>query len=587
MTASTAKQRSETPPGRSSAVELAHKTIKLREQRDAVANKLGPTYGLSPVTCRVLAARGFEPGETLENYLETHPATAAKKGLPTPEKLGGLEDGMQLLKESVARGEKIAIANDFDVDGLTGGVQIYRALRQAGLTPRLFVPHRFQEGYGLNTRIVDEALVDGCKLLITVDYGTTNAKEITYAQEHGMKVIVIDHHAVKSSPPADAFINPQQCGFADGILCASALAWYFISRARRVVPELAKLNPWEYMPYAGIGTICDMVPLIGPNRVIAKSTLALLKKTEHAGLRALLKIVSAEKSLSCSSISFGIGPRINAAGRMVDGTIVARLLTTEDEKEATQLASELDRLNQERQVTEEEARQKALKKVFARSALEFGIMEADPDFHTGVVGLVAQRLLDAFYLPTAILGFENGEYKGSIRGVRGFSVSEMISRISDTGLLAKGGGHEAAGGWSFAKENYKSVEKAFYQECKRQLEGHRPSPVYSADTYATIEETTPALVKELRLFEPFGMGNPGPSLLYEELQVKSIKVLKDAHLKCELTDGKKSIDGLMWRTTDHPHLFEGATVRVVAKPGINSFRGTVKTQLDLQAVESA
>ncbi|MCB0332043.1 MAG: single-stranded-DNA-specific exonuclease RecJ [Bdellovibrionales bacterium] len=587
MTASTAKKRSETDPGRSSSVQVAHKIIELREQRDAAANKLGPLYSLSPVTCRALAARSFEPGEALENYLETHPATAAKKGLPTPETLGGLEKGVQLLKESIAHGEKIAIANDFDVDGLTGGVQIYRALRQAGLKPRLFVPHRFNEGYGLNTRIVDEALVEGCKLLITVDYGTTNTKEITYAQERGMKVIVIDHHAVKSAPPADAFINPQQCGFAGGILCASALAWYFISRARRVVPELSNLNPWEFIPYAGIGTICDMVPLIGPNRVIAKSTLALLKKSEHVGLRELLRVAGSEKYISCSTISFGIGPRINAAGRMLDGTLVARLLTTEDKKEASQLANELDRLNQERQVTEEEARQIALKKVFSRKKLELGIMEADPDFHTGVVGLVAQRLLDAFYLPTAILGFENGEYKGSIRGVRGFSVAEMISRITDTGLLTKGGGHEAAGGWSFPKENYSAVEKAFYQECKRQLGGVRPSPVYLADTYATIEETTPALVKELRLFEPFGMGNPGPTLLYEELQVKSIKLLKDAHLKVELSDGKKSIDGLMWRTTDHPHLYEGAHVRVAAKPGINEYRGTTKTQLDLQAVESA
>ncbi|MCB0333101.1 MAG: DHH family phosphoesterase [Bdellovibrionales bacterium] len=568
-------------------VQRTFKELHLREQSPVVAEEISHVYGLLPATSQILAARGFVPGEALAQYLESSPEKLMRDARLLSQDIKGLIEGVQLLGQVISEGGKIGIASDYDVDGLTGGVQIYRALRDSGIAVTHLIPDRFQEGYGLNNRIVDDCVAQGCKLLITVDYGTKSIEPIRSAQERGLKVIVIDHHAVESPPPADVFINPLQkdCGFAEGILCASLLAWYFVDTATEMIPKLSQFHNEQNIPYAGTGTICDMVPLRGPNRAVAKSTLSLLPHSSHEGLIALYKAVCSEQEVMCADISFGIGPRINAAGRMKDGNIVVELLTTDDPQRAQALARKLTRINTQRQETEEAVKDLAIGQLQEQSRLDLGIILADPDFHPGVVGLAAQRIMDMYHRPTIILGKKGNDWSGSVRGIPGFHVAEMIEQLEKLGLV-RGGGHVAAGGLSFAQELLDDVRDAFLANCQQQLRGVSLTPRHVVDTSVRLSDFTPELVEELRLFEPLGRGNEAPSFMCNGLRVIDLRLMKNAHLRVKFSDGEGEIEGVFWRLKEHPVLRIGNRVNIAARPEVNNYRGS-RIQLNLHAAEIA
>ncbi|NDC38988.1 MAG: hypothetical protein EBZ48_13215, partial [Proteobacteria bacterium] len=314
-------------------IKLAYKVIKLRRQQREQADSIEKKFNLSPVAARVLAARGYKADDTLRHYL----SPTLKEGLPEPGKLKGLKEACVLVREVAEKGGRVAIACDFDVDGLSGGAQLCHFLTTANIQAKVFVPDRFEDGYGLNEKMVETIAEQGYRLLITIDYGTTNTKELTLAKKLGLATIVLDHHHVgEHSPPCDVFINPNQrgCGFADRILCASALTWYFIMGLRQKIEAAKNIDVRSYLDLACLGTICDMVPLVGANRVIAKRGLEILAQSQRPGLVALKQVIGIKDSISCFDVSFGIGPRLNAAGRMVHGDVVIDLLTTSDPQTA-------------------------------------------------------------------------------------------------------------------------------------------------------------------------------------------------------------------------------------------------------------
>jgi single-stranded-DNA-specific exonuclease len=569
---------------------VAHKQIRLREQNEAEAKKIEKTHGVSPVTARILAARGFTSDERLKTYLEP----TLKEGLPPPHKLLNLEAAAQLVAGVARAGKSIAICCDFDVDGLSGGAQVCHFLKSAGIPVRVFVPDRFQDGYGLNENMVREIAASGFSLMITVDYGTTNTKELGLARELGLSTIVIDHHHVGDHrPPCDLFVNPQQsnCGFAEGVLCAAGLAWYFVAALRTALakdfPAVGNLDPRRYLDLACLGTICDMVPLKGPNRVIAKRGLEMLSSTTRAGLIALKSVIGAKKDVSCYDVSFGIGPRLNAAGRMVHGEMVIDLLTTADKAFADELAGKLNRLNAERQETELAVKEKAISIIESRyhaSGLPAGLVVWDDTFHTGVIGIVAQRLVENFYRPSVVMGLdEKGVYKGSVRGIKGFSVVEALGAVGEH--LLKFGGHEGAGGFSVEASKLEGFAEAFVEECGRRLEGIETSPFAEADTEVALGEISLDLVNELKRLAPFGMGNPNPQLLVKGLKVMDLRTLKGTHLKATLSDGSRFMAGMLWRQTTHPALEKGALVNVAIRADYNTFNGVTELQGNLQAIE--
>lgn len=569
----------------SAPIAIAIKKIRLRAQEPVKAQAIEQVHTISPVVARILAARGFEPGKILDTFI----TPSLREGIPEPAKLKNLTKAAELIADAVAKKQKIAVACDFDVDGLSGGAQIIHFLRALNVDCKAFVPDRFTDGYGLNENIIQQAAKEKFSVLIAIDFGTTSSKELALAKSLGIKTVVIDHHHVGThSPCCDVFINPQQsdCGFADGIMCASGLAWYLLIALKNQIPSAAKIDLREYLDLACMGTICDMVPLTGANRVIAKRGLEALNTSKKVGLQALKNIMGVKRDVTCYDVSFGFGPRINAAGRMVHGEMVIDLLTTSDSELAARLASRLNKLNTERQDAEALVKDRAIEFVESRDSLPAGIVVWDKDFHTGVIGIVAQRLVERFYRPSAVLGIDTpGIYKGSVRGIKGFSVVEALADVGDT--LIKFGGHEGAGGFSVAEEMLEKFVLGFEASCAKRLKNLEIEPSVEADTEIELHEVSKGLVKELQRFAPFGIGNPGPTLLARNVHVIDVRDIKGAHLKVHLSDGKRHISGLMWRTTEHPAIYPHSKVNIAFRPEISSFNGIEEVQATLQAVEHA
>lgn len=558
------------------------KRIRLRAQNPTGAAAIAQDFKLGGVLSRILAARGFSPSEDLKNYL----TPTLRNGLSDPSQLKNLKKAAETIVACHKQGKAIAICCDFDVDGLSGGSVVHDFCNAVGIQTKVFVPDRFVDGYGLHERVVREIAAMGFGLLLTIDFGTTNVKELNVAKELGLTTVVVDHHHISDAPPpADVFINPHQkgCGFAGGIASAAGLAWYLVLALSKEIPDCA-VDAKDYLELACLGTICDMVPLIGVNRVIAKRGLEALSTSKRPGLRALRNVIGIKGNVGCSDVSFGIGPRLNAAGRIVHGELVVELLTTRDSIRADKLARDLNDLNAERQGIEATVKEAAIAQIEDRGGPTWGLVAWHEEFHTGVIGIVAQRLVEHYYRPSAVMGMDSeGIWKGSVRGIKGFSVVEALGSIKE--LLIKFGGHEGAGGFSVKQENLEAFQLAFDDECKKRLKGLELTPFVDADTEARLEDCTVELVRDLANLAPFGMGNPTPIVLVKDLTVKEVKVLKEAHLKVLLSDGRRFITGLMWRQPSHPALQPGKKVQIACKPDINTFNGSMELQATLQAVE--
>lgn len=564
-------------------VKPVQKAIRLKKQSPTAAKEIKEEHNLSDVAARVLAARGYKPGPKLKTFINP----TLKEGLVDPWELKGLREACELTAEILKDNKKIAVCCDFDVDGLSGGAQAVHFLKSIGAECSVFVPDRFAEGYGLNAGMIERISKEGFSLLIAIDYGTTNIKELTLARDLGLKTIVIDHHHVASLPPTDVFINPNQpgCGFADKVLSASGLAWYFLVGLRQTLDN-KKIEVRNYLDLACLGTICDMVPLTGVNRVIAKRGLEFLSRSERAGLIALKEVIGLYGEVSCSNVGFGIGPRLNAAGRMVHGEVVIDLLTTTSGSQASSVARQLNKLNQERQETELAVKEKAIRQIESWGSLPSGVVVWDAEFHTGVVGIVAQRLVELFYRPAVVLGLDtDGVFKGSVRGIKGFSVVDALHSLKE--LLIKFGGHEGAGGLSLEEKNLEKFKEAWDEECKKRLKSLETEPYAEADTEVSLDDISIDLVDELSKFAPFGMGNPSPVLLAKGLKVTETRVLKETHLKATLTDGKRFIAGMLWQHKEHPAIFPGAKINVAFKADYNTFNGTTELQAVIAAAEKA
>ncbi|HMO01742.1 MAG TPA: single-stranded-DNA-specific exonuclease RecJ [Oligoflexia bacterium] len=562
--------------------------ITLRDQNQEAAAFLAREFGFSNVTSRVLAARGIIEPQSVRQFL----APSLKEGLISPYQMVDLAKACELIEKSLNHDQKIAIALDYDVDGLSAGAILYNFLKQAGGNVYGFVPDRFSEGYGLNKRIVEEAQSLGCNLLVCVDFGTHNREELDLCRKLNIKTIVIDHHQLGDSahPKADAFLNPcrEDCGFAGRLMSAAGLVWYLLLGLKDSVARARGIDPKNFLDLAALGTVCDMVPLIGINRVIARRGLELLANSERVGIKALIKAAGLSRNLKSSDLSFVLGPRINAAGRINNASNVFELLTTVDSERASLIARSLNDLNSERQKIEAKSRDHAL--VAAQKLISADVdgcrrslVICDDGYHIGVIGIIAQRLVEHFYLPSAVIGFDHdGSLKGSVRGVQGFSVIKALSQAKDH--LIKYGGHESAGGFSLKVEELEAFQKSFEQAARDQLGGTKAEIKIEADTEVKLSEIDELVVKEFEKFSPFGIGNPAPCLFSKRARVIELKTLKDLHLKVKLSDGSHKITALLWGKTEHPELKVGNIVDFAFRADCSYFGGIPEVQANLQAV---
>jgi single-stranded-DNA-specific exonuclease len=418
---------------------------------------------------------------------------------------------------------------DYDVDGTTGASVLVAFLRFVGAQPVYHVPHRIEEGYGLNVAGLRRLREQGITLLVTVDCGIANASEVAAAQGFGLDIVVVDHHQPSDElPPAIAVVNPHRrdCPFPDKGLCAAGLAFYLVMAVRAKLRQAGWFVGREepdvrrYLDIVALGTIADMVPLQGVNRTLIRRGLMELASSVRPGVVALKQIANiAPGSISAGQVGFQLGPRINAAGRVDYGLKVVELLTTDSAEVALRIARELDENNRARRAIEADVLAQALAQAAERlnDDERYSLVLAGEGWHPGVLGIVASRIVEKFYRPTVVIGVNGGEGKGSARSIRGFNMVQGLRCCA--GHLEKFGGHEYAGGLSLKTENLPRFAASFEAAAREFLSAADLRPLLEIDGALEFSAIHLPLLREIEFLKPFGIGNPEPLFVSAQVQV--------------------------------------------------------------------
>lgn len=523
---------------------------------DAKAKVLADALGISAPVARLLAIRGIDDPEAARRFL--HPSL---DHLGDPFQLAGMGTAVDRILAALARKERIAIHGDYDVDGITSTVILRRALELMGADVRHFIPERLKHGYGLQPDTFDQLHADGVRLVISVDCGIRGQEAAEHARDLGIDLIITDHHEPGATlPPALAVINPKRhdCSYPDKNLAGVGVALKLVQALCRRLDRERWLP--AFVKVAAIGTLADVVPLVGENRVIAKLGLELLSQGPHkVGLRALLDVAGLTgKPIDSGHVAFLIAPRVNAAGRMANPDVAARLLLAVDEAmaaEARELAQQLEGENARRQ--EEES---AIL-VQARSAVESDpavgahsiLVVAGEGWHRGVIGIVASKLVDAFHRPTIVISLDGDLAHGSCRSIRGF---DMLAALEHCAVdLTRFGGHRQAAGVTLAAERVATFCARITAYADHCLGPDDLKPRLQLDGCLAFRDITGDFAAEMTLLAPFGAGNPKP--LFEARGVEVVdgpRRLKEKHLKMALRQNGRIFRAIAWRAIEREQL---------------------------------
>jgi len=514
--------------------------------RDAVQQgaRLASVLGIPAPVGRVLWARGYREPSQAERFLEPR-----FEHLPNPFELKGIDAAVSRLQRALAQGERVCVYGDYDVDGVTSTAMLVSVLRKLGGNVEFYVPHRLVEGYGLNVRALEKLAARGTRLVVSADCGVTAVAEIDAAAKLGLDVVVIDHHtASQDLPRALAILNPHQpgCTFPGRELAAVGVAFHLLLALRKRLREAGwfasrpEPNLREVLDLVALGTIADVVPLTGPNRVLVHFGLKELARGARLGVLALKSVAQLTGEVTAGDVGFKLGPRINAAGRLDDASVGVRLLLSEDLREARALAEQLDRANAERQdlqvriASEAIAHAEKLGPPEARRTL----VVSSSGWHVGVVGIVAARLVERFHRPALVIAEEGGVAKGSGRSVEGFHLYDALARCARH--LTRFGGHKHAAGVTLDTGRIPDFAQALEAEGREALDPAQLSARLRIDAELHPREVRMELASQLRRLAPFGAGNPEPVFFCRDLAAHEVRLLPDkkgagpGHLKLRL-----------------------------------------------------
>ncbi len=476
---------------------------------------LARALDLPPLMASLLIRRGCDTPEAARTFLE-----APLSALHDPRQMLGMDAAVDRLRAAVAQREPVLVCGDYDVDGVSGAALLVAGLRRAGGEVDYAVPRRLEHGYGLHASIVEQAADAGVRVLVTVDHGISAADAVTLARGRGMDVIICDHHLPPPTlPPATAILNPAQrdCAYPFKDLCGVGIAFKLL---QALFGSEANEELWPFLDLVALGTIADLVPLVGENRIFVKHGLAQLAATTRPGLRALAQVAGFPlDGLGAGRVAFGLAPRINAAGRLDDATAAVRLLLTCDPTEARELATQLDRQNRERQELEASILAEALAQAEAQHDFQRdrAIVLASPDWHPGVIGIVAARLVERFGRPTALIGIQGQEARGSARSAAGWHIADALGKCAD--LLLHYGGHRAAAGFSLHPDRIDAFRERFLSLAAAELTDDDLVATLAGDAEVSLDALDLGLADLLAQLAPHGVGNPEPLLVARRLQV--------------------------------------------------------------------
>jgi single-stranded-DNA-specific exonuclease len=551
---------------------------------EARATELAAALGIAPIVARLLCQRGFSDPEVAARFLNP-----SLDHLHDPMALAGMGVAVERILAAIAARERIAIHGDYDVDGITSTVILRRALELLGADVVHFLPERLKDGYGLQPAAIERLQAEGVALVISVDCGIRGADAARRARELGVDLIITDHHEPDAElPPALAVINPKRadCTYPDKYLAGVGVALKLVQALCR----RANRDAWlpGFIKVAAIGTLADVVPLVGENRVIAKLGLDLLTKGPHkVGLRALLEVSGLTgKTIDSYHVGFMLAPRVNAAGRMSTPDIAARLLLAADEglaDEVRRLAQQLDGENLRRQ--EEEAEILAAAKKIVTTDPDVGarsvLVVAGDGWHRGVIGIVASKLVDAFHRPAIVLSIEDGIAHGSCRSIPKFDMLGALERSAH--LFTRFGGHRQAAGLTLDASRIKELRRAVNDVADETLGPDDLMPRLRIDADLTFRGITGGVAAGLAALAPFGAGNPRPVFAARGVQIiDGPRKLKERHLKMALKQDGRVFRAIAWRAAERQEaLGDQRTIDVAFSLEQNQYNGEMFVELNI------
>ena len=546
-------------------------------------------FGINPIISQILVNRGILSIEAARRYLYS-----SLNDLHSPFLMKDMRQGVARLLKAIHDKEKIIIYGDYDADGITSVVILFKFIKE--ITPFIdyYIPDRIEEGYGLKKTAIEKFKNDNVRLIITVDCGISDLEEISYARLLGIDTIVLDHHEISGSLPcAVASINPnrEDCSFPFKGLAGVGIAFNFLIALRG---SLNKEGFWknnnypnlkEYLDIVTLGTIGDIAPLIDENRIFTKIGLELITEGQRLGIKALKEVSGVDnQNIDSLKASFSLIPRINAAGRIASPSEAVKLLLTDDLAEARVLAGKLDSYNRQRQLMEKKILSDILEIIGSDTSIEKmnSLVFASDKWHPGVIGIVASRLVELFNRPSFIISLQNGVGKGSGRSVSGFNIYKGIQQCEH--LLLSFGGHYHAAGISIKEENIQDFTDLLDEITGSSSDSFGIASQITIDTECPIENIRPDWIAQLEMLAPFGSKNPEPLLYARNVNASSLIIVGNNHLKMMLNSNGASFDSIWFNMGKYLTALNGTNFDIVFTPQINNWSGSPDIQLKIKDV---
>lgn len=565
------------------------------------AVELAGRLKVSPLIAQILLNRGVSEPEQCHHFLQP-----SLKTLHDPGLMAGMAAAAQRIVQAIEQKQPVVVYGDYDVDGITGTAILWHAIRLLGGQVSCYTPHRIDEGYGLNSEAIAQICRDGAKLILTVDCGITAVEPARVAKAAGVDLIVTDHHDLPREadgspgtlPDCFAIVHPrletaQAAAYPNPHLCGSGvafkLAWAIGQAAAgqsRVSLEYREFLI-EAMSLAALGTIADVVPLLGENRILTHFGLRGICHSKMLGIRALLESANCSQKVDSYQVGFVLAPRLNACGRMGHAGLAVEMLTSADAGKSLEIAKYLEQRNRERQTLERRIVQEAVAQVTEMGMDQESsraIVVGAKGWHAGVNGIVASRLVDRFYRPAIVVTLDDDGAQGSGRSVAGFHLANALSSVSH--LLEGCGGHEMAAGVRLRSDQFEAFRQAFLQYAAQNITPELLTPTLNLDVQAELHQITRPLVDEFERLGPFGQGNPKPLFCCGDVELAAEPNRcgqNGDHLQLRIRQGQSLMKCIAFGMGElAPTLRQGMRVDVAAEPSLNHYNGTTTVQLEVK-----
>ena len=541
--------------------------------------QLAAELKVSPIVAKLLINRGLGDPHKARQFL-----VADMESLLSPWDLKGMREAVACVTKTMEEGGSIVVYGDYDVDGITATSVVYRFLKRCGASVSYYIPERQSEGYGLNLEALEGLIAKGTDLVITVDCGISSY-DIVEAVRDRLALVITDHHEAPALiPRAVAVVDHKQpnCPYPDKNLAGVGVAYKL---CQAVWQERTGEVYQADLDIVALGTVADVVPLVGENRILVKAGLSKMQLQPNRGMEALIDVAGLkDRKITAGHIGYTLAPRLNAAGRVAHATRAVELLTTPSQEEAYEIAEELQETNLERQALERDIHEMARQDVLKQGPdADYVVVVGGQDWHPGVIGIVASRLVEEFYKPTLVISIKDGIGKGSCRSIDNCNIYEALQSAED--LLIQFGGHQAAAGFSIKEDKIPALRERLAQYCKEHLAETDYLPIVDIDSQVAIDDIDVPLIEEIETLEPYGMANPTPVLALEEATISDLFLMgqQKKHAKVLLEREDSTIDAIAWNRPDlHASFFPGDRVKVAFTVQKNEWNGHVSPQLMIQ-----